>query len=140
MAEPRRVGNPERRTNRGPGRILVAVYGVFALAATTRAVVQLLIQYDRAPLAYWLSLVSGLVYVVATITLGLGTRASRRVAIGAIAFELVGVLVVGTLTVADPALFPDATVWSTYGIGYGFVPLVLPFLGLAWLWRTRPNR
>lgn len=113
---------------------------MFALAATTRAVVQLLIQYDRAPLAYWLSLVSGLVYVVATITLGLGTRASRRVAIGAIAFELVGVLVVGTLTVADPALFPDATVWSTYGIGYGFVPLVLPFLGLAWLWRTRPNR
>jgi hypothetical protein len=30
-------------------------------------------------------------------------------------------------------------VWSVYGIGYGFVPLVLPILGLAWLWHTRPT-
>jgi len=27
-------------------------------------------------------------------------------------------------------------VWSGFGQGYGYVPLVLPFLGLLWLWRT----
>jgi hypothetical protein len=53
--------------------------------------------------------------------------------------ELVGVLAVGTWSVLDPASFPDATVWSDYGIGYGFVPLFLPVFGLLWLryWARR---
>lgn len=128
------------RTNTGAGRALVAVYGVFALAATARATVQLVSRFEQAPLAYLLSALAGAVYIVATITLARGTAASRRLALIAIAVELVGVLVVGTLSVLDPASFPRATVWSTYGIGYGFVPLILPFLGLAWLWHTRPHR
>jgi hypothetical protein len=45
------------------------------------------------------------------------------------------VLAVGTWSLADPATFPDATVWSGYGSGYGFVPLVLPVFGLLWLRR-----
>ena len=93
----------------------------------------------KHPLAYLLSAMAGLIYIVATITLALGTRASRRVALVAIIVELVGVVSIGTLSVVDPAAFPRATVWSTYGIGYGFVPLVLPILGLAWLWYTRPH-
>ena len=75
-------------------------------------------------------------YILATVTLGRGSRASRRVAIVAVTTELVGVVTVGTASVVDPAAFPRATVWSVYGIGYGFVPLVLPVLGLIWLWRT----
>jgi hypothetical protein len=126
-------------TNSGPGRILVAVYGIFALAACARAGVQLATKFSDAPLAYLLSAVAGLIYVVATITLARGTAASRRVALAAIMIEAVGVLAVGTASLLDPAAFPSATVWSTYGIGYGFVPLVLPFLGLAWLYRTRPR-
>jgi hypothetical protein len=127
------------RTNRGVGRVLVAVYGIFALAATSRAAVQLATQYHEAPLAYLLSAVAAAVYIVATFTLGRGTRTSRRIALVAVATELVGVLVVGTLSVVDPAAFPRATVWSVYGIGYGFVPAVLPILGLLWLRRTRPG-
>jgi hypothetical protein len=126
------------KTNSGAGRVLVAVYGIFALAATARASVQLLTKFDEAPLAYLLSALAALVYIVATITLARGTRASRRLALIAIMIELAGVLFVGTLSVVDPEAFPRATVWSAYGIGYGFVPLVLPILGLAWLWRTRP--
>jgi len=80
------------------------------------------------------------VYVVATVGLARGGRVSRRVATAAIAVELLGVLTVGTLTVADAELFPDETVWSGYGAGYGYVPLVLPVLGLAWLWHTRGSR
>ena len=71
-------------------------------------------------------------------TLAQGSRASQRVALAAIIIELVGVLTVGTLSIFYPEAFPQATVWSVYGIGYGFVPLLLPILGLAWLWHTRP--
>ena len=139
MSEAPRPPTSGVRTNTGPGRALVAVYGLFALAATSRGVVQLITQYRQAPLAYVLSALSGLIYIVATLTLGRGTRTSRRVALVAVSVELVGVLSVGTLSLVDPAAFPRATVWSLYGIGYGFVPLVLPVLGLAWLRRTRPR-
>jgi cytochrome bd-type quinol oxidase subunit 2 len=129
---------PARRTSSGPGRALVAVYGLFALAATARAGVQLATRFDEAPVAYLLSALAGVVYIVATVTLARGDRTSRRIAWVAIGLELVGVLTIGTLSVLDPAAFPRATVWSAYGIGYGFVPLVLPVLGLLWLARTRP--
>lgn len=129
----------QRVTSTGPGRVLVAVYGLFALAATARALTQIATKFEVAPLAYLLSALAGAIYIVATVTLARGTRVSRRVAYVAIGLELLGVLVVGSLTLADPELFPDATVWSDFGLGYGFVPLVLPFLGLLWLRRTRPR-
>ncbi len=100
---------------------------------------RLLTKFDQAPLAYLLSALAALIYIVATITLARGTRASRRLALVAIIIELVGVVTIGTLSVLDPEAFPRATVWSVYGIGYGFVPLVLPILGLAWLWHTRAS-
>ena len=112
---------------RGPGRLLVAVYAVFALAASSRAALQLLTRFDEAPVAYVLSAVAAAVYVVAAVALG---RGMRRLALWAVGFELVGVLVVGTLSLVLRDAFPDETVWSLYGIGYGFVPLVLPVLGL----------
>lgn len=129
-----------RRTSSGPGKVLVAVYAVFAIAATARAGVQLVTRYAEAPTAYLLSAFAAVIYIVATVTLALSTRASRLVALVAISIELLGVLTVGTVSLLDPEAFPRATVWSGFGIGYGFVPLVLPILGLAWLWRTRPGR
>ena len=128
-----------KRTNSGAGRALIAVYGVFALAATARATVQIVTDFAEAPLAYLLSALAAVVYIVATFTLGRGTPRARRIALVAVVIELIGVLTVGTLSVLDPEAFPRATVWSVYGIGYGFVPLVLPVLGLLWLWRTRPG-
>ncbi len=129
---------PEARSTRsGAGKVLVAVYGVFALAACARAGVQIATRFDEAPLAYLLSALAGVIYVVATIMLARGTRTSRKVATVAIVVELVGVLTVGTLSVLDPEAFPRATVWSVFGSGYGFVPLLLPILGLWWLWATR---
>ncbi|WP_067186285.1 hypothetical protein [Microtetraspora niveoalba] len=117
----------------GPGRVLVAVYGVFALAASARAAVQIATRFDEAPLAYLLSALAAVVYIVLTVALA---RGERRLALGACLVELVGVLVVGTLSLADSAAFPHATVWSGYGAGYLFVPLVLPVLGLFWLRRN----
>lgn len=127
-------------TRSGPGRLLIAIYAVFAVSASARAGVQLFTRFDEAPLAYLLSAFAAAVYVVATLALARATPRSRRVAWVAVFVELVGVLGVGVLTVADRADFPRATVWSGFGAGYGYVPLVLPFLGLAWLWWTRPGR
>ncbi|GAA5156019.1 membrane protein [Pseudonocardia eucalypti] len=126
----------QRATATGPGRVLIAVYGVFALAATARAGVQLATRFHEAPLAYALSAFSGVVYILATIGLSRTGPAARRLAWTAVLIELVGVLVVGSLSVFDAQAFPRATVWSGFGAGYGWVPLVLPFLGLWWLWRT----
>jgi hypothetical protein len=117
-------------TRHGLGRVLVFVYGLFALAATARAVVQLATEASNAPVAYSLSLFSGIVYIVATWALATDRR---RVALVTICVELAGVLVVGTLS--NPDDIDRASVWSDYGNGYGFVPLVLPFVGLWWLWR-----
>ncbi len=125
-----------RPINTGPGRLLLSVYGLFAVAATSRAAVQLATKFDEAPLAYSLSALAGLIYIVATVALGRSTPTSRRVAVVSCTVELVGVLVVGTLSLLDRDLFPDETVWSGYGSGYGFVPLVLPILGLLWLRRA----
>ena len=125
---------PDRSIGRGAGRLLVAVYAVFALSASSRAGLQLATEFDRAPVAYLLSAVAAGVYLIATVALA---RGARRLAFATVLFELVGVLVVGTLTVLDADLFPDQTVWSAYGSGYGYIPLVLPVLGL---WRLRATR
>jgi len=123
-----------RPTGRGPGRVLVAVYGLFALSASARAGVQIATKFHEAPVAYLLSALAAVIYIVATVALA---RSDRRLAIACCSIELLGVLTVGTVSLLDRAAFPDATVWSGYGAGYGFVPLVLPVLGLWWLRRTR---
>jgi hypothetical protein len=139
VREDRALGAPAEKGTSGPGRVLVAVYGTFALAAGARAGVQLATRFSEAPVAYLLSAVAAAVYVVATVGLARGPR-GRRLALTAITVELVGVLVVGTLSLADPAAFPDETVWSAYGRGYYFVPLVLPVLGLLLLRRQRADQ
>ncbi|NIZ91894.1 hypothetical protein F1544_12945 [Kineosporiaceae bacterium B12] len=134
-----RTQRPARRTT-GLGRALVALYAVFAVAAVSRAAVQIATDFDAAPLAYVLSAFSGVVYVLATLGLARTGARWRRVAWAACSVELLGVLVVGTLSLADAQAFPDSTVWSGYGSGYGYVPLVLPVLGLVYLRRESRRR
>ncbi len=111
-----------------------------ALAATGRSFVQIAERFDEAPLAYSLSALSAIVYVIATLALVFaGSRTWYRIAWIAIVFELVGVLVIGTLSFVLPELFAHPTVWSWFGLGYLFVPLALPFFGLWWLVAHRPQ-
>jgi len=117
----------------GIGRVLIAVYGVLALAATGRSVVQIIEKFSFAPFAYTLSAVVAVVYIVAMIALIAPGRSWYRVACVTIGFEMAGVLVIGTLSLVDRQLFPDDTIWSYYGLGYAFAPLVLPIAGLWWL-------
>lgn len=131
---------PDAALGSGPGRVLLAVYLMFVVAAGSRAGVQIATKFDEAPLAYLLSALAAVVYLAATIGLAVGGTRGRLIALGACAVEMVGVLTVGALSIADSAAFPDDTVWSRFGSGYGYVPLVLPAIGLYWLWRNRPNR
>ncbi|GLU47593.1 hypothetical protein [Nocardiopsis ansamitocini] len=133
------MSDAESAGRTGPGRLLVAVYALFAVAATGRSTVQILTKFDEAPLAYTLSAVAAVIYIVATIGIARAGRASYWVAVACCAVEFAGVVGVGTLTLLIPEAFPHDTVWSAFGKGYGFVPLVLPVLGLLWLRRVRPR-
>ena len=119
--------------SRGVGALLIAVYGVFAVSATARASFQLVTKFEDAPLAYSLSALSALVYIVATVALARNDSRSQAVARWAVRFELVGVLVVGTLSLVWPAAFEHPSVWSWFGLNYACLPLVLPIFGLLWL-------
>ncbi|MDQ0756967.1 hypothetical protein QFZ61_002954 [Arthrobacter sp. B3I4] len=125
--------------NTGPGRLLIAVYAVFALSATARAGYQILTKFSEAPLAYLLSAFAAVVYIVATVSLAKAGRTWFKVSVAAVLVELIGVLVVGALSLFDAVNFPHETVWSLFGRGYGFIPLLLPVLGLIWLYRRRPT-
>ncbi|MCW2785816.1 MAG: hypothetical protein JWP74_2333 [Marmoricola sp.] len=123
-----------RATGTGFGRVLVFVYGIFAFSASGRSSYQLIAHASEAPLAYSLSAFAAIVYIVATWALG---TSRHSVATCAVVVEMLGVIIVGaTIHTSDPH---KATVWSGFGSGYGYVPLVLPFVGLWWLYRTRPE-
>ena len=129
--------SPSAAPRSGPHKVLLAFYALFTVAAGARSAVQLATDAGRAPVAYTLS-------AVAAVTYAAGWVAIRRASVGRTGFarvmlwvELAGVLTVGTLSLVVRRWFPDASVWSDYGIGYGFVPAVLPILGLVWLRRQR---
>jgi hypothetical protein len=130
-------------TDRGPhhlrsgaGSVIFGLYAVMALAATGRSTVQIAEYFHRAPVAYVLSALAAVIYLVAVVALARGGWTALRVATVSCTVELVGVLAVGTWSYAQSSAFPDKTVWSHFGQGYGYLPLVLPVLGLWWLRRN----
>lgn len=126
------------KTNKakGAGRLLIAVYAVFAISATARALYQLFREFDQAPLAYSLSALSAIIYILATIALAKSAPVWSKIAWIAVSVELLGVVAVGVLSFTHPELFAHPSVWSKFGQGYGYIPLILPILGLLWLRRS----
>ena len=120
----------------GIGRVLIAVYAVFAVSSTARASYQLIREFEQAPVAYILSALAALVYILATVSLAKKGATWNRIAWLAVTFELIGVLAVGALSLIQPELFGHPSVWSKFGAGYGYIPLILPILGLLWLRKT----
>ena len=118
-------------------RILVAAYTVLAIAAGARAAVQLATRAGEAPVQYALSAAAAVVYLVLAIALRRPER-WRTVALVAASVELAGVLAVGLAERLSPTAWPDETVWSGFGAGYGWAPLVLPVAAIIVLGRRRP--
>jgi hypothetical protein len=123
-----------KSSSRGIGSVVIAIYAIFSLSATVRALYQLTRKFDEAPLAYSLSLLAGLIYIVATYAL---ITRKYGLAKQTLYFELFGVALVGLLSLLIPELFAHPSVWSYFGMGYGFIPLVLPIFGLWWLRRSK---
>lgn len=116
-------------------RLLPAVYAIFALAATGRGVLQISTHASQAPVPYALSAMAGLVYIAGFIALwkAYSRHWVRQIAAVLCVFELAGVVGVGLFSILAPTDFPDDTVWSRFGSGYGFIPVVLPIAALWWL-------
>lgn len=114
--------------------MLALAYGFFVLAAGARSGVQIATKFSVAPLAYILSAIAAVIYTGGLLVFVLAERDPRRCRWATVlcTVELAGVLVVGLASELAPGAFPDATVWSGFGRGYGYVPLVLPVLGLCW--------
>lgn len=110
--------------------VLIFIYGIFSLAASARASYQIATKFSEAPISYLLSALSALVYIAATIALA---RRLTKLATYCLVFELSGVVIVGVLSVLLPDDFQHQTVWSLFGSGYAFIPLILPIWGLLWL-------
>ncbi|MGB6181075.1 MAG: hypothetical protein WBF79_07545, partial [Rhodococcus sp. (in: high G+C Gram-positive bacteria)] len=123
-------------TRSGIGRVLIALYALFSVAAASRSAVQIGTNFDEAPVAYVLSAVAAVVYIVGTVGLARASVVSRRVATVSSIVEIVGVLAVSIASYALPQEFPEPTVWSHFGSGYLFIPVVLPIAALWWLRKT----
>jgi len=135
MSEPTATGTAAPRSLAdGFGRLIVLVYVVFAVSAGARALFQVATKFDEAPLSITLSAVAAAIYLVAAIAI---IRGAGRLALAAVSVELVGVVAVGALSFAVPDWFAEPSVWSHFGSGYGYVPLVLPIVGLAYLLKRR---
>jgi len=137
-----------RLVGTGTLTVLIAIYAVLVMAAVGRSAFQIIDHFSKAPIAISISGVSALVYVLAMVALIVHRGAWYRVAWATVSVEFAGVVIVGAITTFFPnALGPDsgdafgdtATVWTVFGQGYWFVPLVLPLAGMWWL-RTHPPR
>ncbi|WP_238385331.1 hypothetical protein [Nesterenkonia muleiensis] len=130
--------------NRGVGMLIITAYGIFAVSAFARAFYQITpfpqqdkVQFADAPLALSLSGFAAAVYILAALALARTTTVAWKVALVAVLIEMVGVIGVGAWTLMQPELFEVATVWGGFGRDYGYIPLVLPFVGLFWLLKHR---
>jgi hypothetical protein len=120
---------------RGASDVLGFFYALWSFSALGRSSWEYLFKQNVATyVPAHLSTFVGVLYII--IIVGLRRRTPRWwwATLALLIVELAGVLIVGTIDVVWQP-FPYATVWSKYGIGYFFMPLVLPFVGLAYLLR-----
>ena len=123
----------------GVGRLLILFYAVFAISSTARASFQVITKFEEAPVSYSLSLLSAVVYLLATVSLAKSGPTWKTIALASVIFELIGVLTVGVISLLVPELFVEASIWSGFGSGYGYLPLLLPVLGLLWIRKTNQD-
>jgi hypothetical protein len=129
--------SPDEAPRTGPHRVLIAVYALFTLAAGARSAVQLATDAEAAPVAYGLSALAACTYAAGWYAIARAAQGRTRLARVLLWVELGGVVAVGTLSLAKPAWFTEPSVWSGFGLGYGFVPVALPVCGLLWLRSAR---
>lgn len=124
----------------GLGRLVMAAFWLFGAWVTTNAVIDAL-HWDSGPIGpVVVALVAGIVYLVAALALTHNGRRMRRLGWAAVAVEALGPVLVGLLGMGVPALSDPRSPWGAFGADYWYIPLVLPVIGLVWLWWSNPRR
>ncbi len=128
MRSVRDSGTPTR----GASDALALFYGLWAVSALGRALYQYIVRRPPDLTPTHISAFVGALYLL--IIIGLRRRSPRAwwATLALLGIELAGVLLVGTVDVVWRP-FPYASVWSGYGAGYFYMPLILPIAGLWWL-------
>lgn len=122
------------------GVILAVSYPVLALSAGVRSIYQLFLKEGVTNyLPAVLSGIAALCYLLATVGFVVRKRWAWRLSVSMLTFEMVMVLLIGTLSLYMPDTI-GRTVWGRFGADYGYFPLIQPLLGLAWLFHRETRR
>lgn len=115
------------------GFILGISYPVLAISTFFRAAYQLFFKegVDNY-VGPALTAVACTCYLLATVGFFVRQRWAWKLSVSVLTFESFMTLTIGTLSILYPEMI-GSTVWRHFGQDYGFVPLVQPLLGLAWL-------
>jgi hypothetical protein len=125
---------------RGDAQVaLLAAYSILAFAAVGRSTYELIVKFDEAPTPYTFSVLAAIVYLVAVWAIWRGDALGVKVGKIACSIEMIGVLTIGSITTLGDSAFDVGTVWSFFGLDYGWLPLVVPALALWWLFRQHPE-
>jgi hypothetical protein len=121
------------KVSRGASDVLGFFYALWSFSALGRSSWEYLFKQNVATyVPAHLSTFVGVLYIFIIVGLRRRSPSWWWITLALLVVELAGVLIVGTIDVVWQP-FPYATVWSKYGIGYFFMPLVLPFVGLAYM-------
>lgn len=129
-----------RRPALGLGRIVMAIFWLFG-AWTLIVSIRSLIGIGGEPLGPALvSLLAALIYLTAAIALTHNGRRMRMVGWASVGISLAGPILTGLLGVGTSEVSAEFSPWSRFGEYYYYLPLVIPVIGLVWLWWSNPRR
>lgn len=124
----------------GLGRVVMVLFWAFGVWTTVMGVIDLLHVGDGPLGSAIVSVLAGVVYLVAALGITHNGRRMRIIGWAAMVVCAVGPLLVGLLGLGIPELWATRSTWSAFGAHYSFIPLVLPVIGLVWLWWSNPRR
>lgn len=130
----------DRPRSLGLGRIVLAVYWIFGLVTSAIAVVDLVNHGQGALGPRFVSLLGGLVYLVAAAALTHNGRRMRVVGWSCVVVELLGPIIVGLVGLGIPEVSGARSVWADFGADFWYLPIAIPVVGLVWLWWSDPRR
>ncbi|MDT3767568.1 hypothetical protein QS713_05760 [Gleimia hominis] len=129
-----------RGASHGLGRIVIVIFWLMAAWSLYDAFL-FLMRNPSVPLGPRLVGIAVAVgYVAAAAALTHNGKRMRILGWSAVGFELVGVLMTSLMELGIPQAQRQLGMWTSFGANYYFAPLIVPAIGLLWLWWSNPRR
>ena len=130
----------DRGPSWGLGRIVMLIFWLFGLFTTIPAVIYL-IRETQMPIGPRLvAVLAGVTYLLVALGITHNGKKMRIMAWAALVASLVGPFVMGLFELGIEQVSAVPSAWARFGAYYWYVPLVLPVIGLVWMWRSNPRR